>query len=528
MNNERKSRVVNARDCDVVVIGAGVSGLTAAALLADAGLQVVALEAGSRPGGYLAGFRRGDFTFDTAIQWLNQCGTGGFCDNVFRFLGSDYPRAKPLKRLRRYVGDHHDHLLTTDPTRLRDRLIESFPAERRGLVRFFHDAEILGERLQQLRYRMRSVETMPLPERAIFGLGMARWVLPIWKHLRKTADEGLARYFDGPEIKRLFASEELMMSVIVPFAHAYSCDVQAPPQGGGQSYVAWLGQQIEASGSRVLLNRRVTRIDLDGGRVGGVITDEKDLIRAPWVIAACDAETLYERMLPSKAVPDGLLQRLRGADLYYSNVSLFIGLDCDAGSLGFGEEYVCITRGDLARSEHVSGDPHKTCLNLLAPSVRDPTLAPEGKGTLTVHCPAWIDYADRWKTDSGMKRGGPYRQLKREFADVLLDRLERVLAVNIRDQVEVMVIATPVTYWRYTGNRNGSIMGARPTNRNINNKLAHCRTPVPGLLLAGHWAQYGGGVPVAMQTAVNASLLILREIDPSAFRRLRDAVDGRT
>ncbi|HZZ75284.1 MAG TPA: FAD-dependent oxidoreductase, partial [Puia sp.] len=59
---------------DVIVIGAGIGGLTAAALLSRAGLSVCVLEKEPRVGGYLAGFRRKHFVFDTAIHWLNQYG----------------------------------------------------------------------------------------------------------------------------------------------------------------------------------------------------------------------------------------------------------------------------------------------------------------------------------------------------------------------------------------------------------------------------------------------------------------------
>ena len=62
---------------DVTVIGAGVGGLTAAALLSKAGLSVCVLEMADHSGGYLAGFRRKHFLFDTAIHWLNQCSPGG-------------------------------------------------------------------------------------------------------------------------------------------------------------------------------------------------------------------------------------------------------------------------------------------------------------------------------------------------------------------------------------------------------------------------------------------------------------------
>jgi len=61
-------------------------------------------------------------------------------------------------------------------------------------------------------------------------------------------------------------------------------------------------------------------------------------------------------------------------------------------------------------------------------------------------------------------------------------------------------------------------MGQSPTRRNIKAGLAGCRTPVRNLFIGGHWAEYGGGVPVAMKAGVNAALMILRECSKTQFR----------
>ena len=66
--------------------------------------------------------------------------------------------------------------------------------------------------------------------------------------------------------------------------------------------------------------------------------------------------------------------------------------------------------------------------------------------------------------------------------------LERAsLAPGLSEHIEVEEIATPVTYWRYTKNRQGSIMGQKPTDRNIKNRVASYRTPVPGLTRGPTW-----------------------------------------
>src|SRR5690606_16802521 len=104
---------------DVAIIGAGVGGLTAGALLSKAGFSVCILEKEPHAGGYLAGFRRKHFRFDTAIHWLNQCGPQGMAGKIFSILGNDYPKAIPQKRIRRYKGRNHDYLLTNKPDELK-------------------------------------------------------------------------------------------------------------------------------------------------------------------------------------------------------------------------------------------------------------------------------------------------------------------------------------------------------------------------------------------------------------------------
>ncbi len=515
-----------AAGCDVVVIGAGISGLMAAALLSRAGLQVRVAEEQPRAGGYLQGFTRGGFTFDTSVHWLNDVGGDGFVSRLLSSVGEDWPRCRALQRIWRFKGESFDYLLTEDPEQLRRRLSADFPAEADGLARFFADSRHLGRQLRLNHDRMRAPETMGPLERAWLGLRMLAWFLPLRRFLRSGAEKGLARYFRDDTIARVFCAEERLASVMVPLAWSYEKDYYTAPAGGSQAWVRWLVERIRSAGSEVRLGCPVRRVLVEDGHAAGVELANGERLRSRWVVAACDVERLYERLLPPGVVPAALLRKLKEADLYGSCVTLFCGLSCSAEELGLGEEMIRLTRDGLSRGEHASGDPTATALLLLAPSVRDPTLAPPGKCTLTIECPALFDQHERWQTGPELFRGKAYRTCKRAFADTLLDRVERQLLPGLRGRIEVMEIGTPITLWRYSANRAGSIMGGRPTDRNIRARIAHYRTPLPHLLLAGHWAEYGGGVPMAMKAAANASLLVLEGEHPAAFRALARLMDG--
>lgn len=516
---ERNSPIPD--QCDIAVIGAGAGGLTVAGLLAKAGLTTLVFEANSYVGGYLAGFQRNGFQFSSSIEWLNHCRPGGFVHKIFCHLGEGFPECPPIRNIRRFKSDTFDYLLTSNPGELRKAMIRDFPGDEHGINSFFKDAERIGESLRLLDLKTAGRETMTLPEKFWLGLEMLIWSIPFIRYVRTPIDKGLRQYFKcGAE--KVFNSYESLMGLMVSIAWASSGNIQSIPVGGSKVLAQWLNNRIDQTGSGVYLNQRVEKVLLDQrDQACGVMLSSGATVKAKYVIAACDLQTLYEQMLPQGVISDRLIGNLRNADLYNSCFSIFLGLDCSPESLGFGEETLHLTRTDVTRAELSGGDPERTLITVNAPSLRDPSLAPSGKGTLTIHCPAHLDYADRWHTGKDMVRGDEYRRFKESFADILIKRVEAV-APELRRHIEVMEIATPVTYWRYSGNTKGSISGVKPTGRNIRAGIAHYKTPVKNLLVGGHCGEYGGGVPMAVKAATNASLIVMKALKPSAYSELRD------
>jgi prolycopene isomerase len=513
--------------CDVAIIGGGIAGLTSAALLSKAGLHVELFETESQAGGCLASFHRKGFTFDASLEWLNQCRPGGFLARIHQAIGNDGPRYVPLQRIHRYKNTGHNYLLTSNPLELRDHLIRDFPHESKGIQKLFRDAERLGHHMLFLDNRMRSVKTMSLRELLHHGLAMTRWVWPIRQVVSTPAARGLTRYFKTRELLNLFHSDGTMMSVLVPLGFAFTGDFQKPPEGGCAALVNWLCRKITENGGRISLNQRVQEVLVNASKEAtGIRLATGDTVHARYVIAACDVEKLFTTMLPPASVPARILKRLRHADLYYSSFSIYLGLDCPPASLGLDESLVRLTEDSIPLEDRVNGEARSTLISVLAPSLRDSSLAPPGKGTLLIQCPAYLSHHNHWETGPGLERGNAYRRYKQEFTDTILDRVERLLIPGLRRHIEVMEVATPVTFHRYTGNRDGSIMGHKPTRKNIHARLANLTTPVKRLLLGGQWAEYGGGVPMATKAAVNSSLMILQEMRPPAFTALKKGVDG--
>lgn len=523
---------------DVVIIGGGISGLTSAALFSKAGISCCVIEMDNRPGGYLAGFRRHDFRFDSAIHWLNNCGPEGLVTKIFRIIGDDFPKCKEQQAIRRFVSDEFDYLVTNNPDELKEQWIREFPHEKKGITRFFRDAKRIGKSFDRYANLSRTMHSMKWYEFPVYGLKMLRFALPFIPHVRYTGEEklrkGLNRYFKEEKLHRVFCSEPDVLSCLIPISWAYIHDFQLPPEGGSQSFPEWLMHATQSMGGDIFFKSKVTEVLVENNTAKGVKFNHRGTehtISSRYVIAACDAETLFEKMLPEPVVPEVVKSRLKTAPLYASAFTVALGIDCPAEALGLGEEIIFLADPSVARKDLGQGDPHLSGIHILASTVRDKSLSLPEHGTITLFIPAWMENNQFWGCEQDEQgnyvRGEAYRKIKEEYAEILIQRVEEKLIPNLRKHILYCDVATPITHHRYTGNKNGTMMGQKPGKENYQGKVASYITPVKHLYLSGHWADLGGGIPIAVKSSINTTLLVLQQEDKKRFRLLANYMDGK-
>jgi len=531
------SEEFNKTTYDIAIIGAGISGLTAAAIAGRFGLKCCILEKEPNAGGYLAGFSRKGFHFDTSIHWLNQCNKNEMAGRIFSLIGSDSPAIKNMENIHRFKGDNYDYLLTNNPDKLKDKLISDFPHEKAGIEKFFRAAKRIGNGSLKYANLFRTEESMSFFEKSFFKIKLLRFVLPLIKYVFYSGDKvpkGLDKFFKDKNLQKIYSSENDLLSCLFPIAWAYNNGYQIPKKGGAIVFIKWLTHVNEKLNNDILLNAEVKKLNIKDRNCESIVFQQNNKeykLTSKYIISTNDIETLYTKMLPEGIVSNKFKAKLNNAVLYSSAFTVSIALDCPAEKLGINQELISITKEGIQRSDHDGGDPLISDISVLAPSARDKSLTPEGKGLVTLYIPSNINYKDYWQTEKDSNgnfiRGEKYKKLKNEVADILINRVEQTLNIDLDSHIEFIDISTPITYLRYTGNKNGTMMGARPGKENMQAGIAHHQTPVKNLFLGGHWAELGGGVPICTKTAINAVLLILKKNKKQAFSLLANYMDNK-
>jgi phytoene dehydrogenase-like protein len=473
---------------DAVVIGSGMGGLACAGTLVAGGRAVVVLEQAAVPGGYLASFQRGGFTFDSAVDCVAGLDSNGLLTWILQSLGVE-GKLTPIRldpiRISRFPG------LTVQVdgnlAAYVDRLCRLFPAESGGIAAFFRRAE---EIYADVTILMERVKGQQGSARDLSGVLMRYGDLTYADLLRlDIRDRRLAAVlsdrcpFLGLSPTRVSATR--MVSLIM----SYFSSGAVRPLGGHQRLPDLLVEGIRRKGGEVHLGRPATRIVIEGGRCVRVLTEDGADFAADHVVSNADFHETFGRLIgghPGRAVLADNRCRPLSPSFFIAYVGARKGDPPPASSIGSFESFDLETLLD-----HYVPFSHHDPLGVTIPTVQDPGLAPTGHDVILVHelIPAGMAY--EWEREKDAR------------LDELLRKTERVVPGLTRRLVHCEA-ATPATLERYTRNHGGAAYGWDQVPH-----LARARHGIENLHLAGHWAEIGGGVLAAAYSGMRVAAQIL-------------------
>src|SRR4051812_18129377 len=482
-------------DYDVVVVGSGLGGLSAAAFLGRAGRKVLVVERRDKFGGYAAAFERGPYKFDPAIHIIA--------------LGENFLMVKALRYLQVY--DQLEFLRTGGDyeARFPDFTVR-LPAEREGdiatLAREFPgQEENLRRYAAPCRQIHREVHQLP-PHLSLRELEEAVARFPtLFKYRMSTLGDVLDEYFGEDErLKEIIGawwpwfglppSKLSFFTTTTPHTSfltegAYAC------RGGAQSLVDALVSGIRATGGELIADNGAQRILLTDGRVSGVELADGSVVRAPVVVSAIDARRTFEELVGLDAVPTGFARKLQRLKPSLSAVTIYAATRLDARALGAAHTTFLHPEwsADHVHARVLEGRPGGIWLSI--PTLLDDSLAPAGEHLLIWTCMARTDAV-------------PDDESREAYVDEVLAMSEAVLP-GLRENLTHLESATPRTIARFGGAREGELYGWENSPMQAGTRRLHHRTPVEGLFLCGHWTQPGSGTFRAIFSGVETTMNIL-------------------
>lgn len=455
------------------------------------------------PGGLCTAWQRGEYIFDGCIHYLYGSGQGKPFNRIWQELGAlqNVPVIDHDEFMRVRGTDSRTFVVYCDPDRLERHIADLSPADAKlgralasGIRKFMKfDMSLLRETPQgvmdPLSFLRMGVRMMPY-------LGaLLRWG-PV------SAAEFAARFEDPllrEAFKLIFAWESIpMMAGLMQLAYMQVGNAGFP-SGGSLEFARRVERRYLELGGEVYYKAQVEKILIEGQRVVGLRLYNDEVHRADIVISAADGRMTIFDLLGERFV-DGKIRRLYNGHLpIHSQVQVSLGVNRDLSRELHWVTYLLDEPVLIAGLDrHYLGVKHY-CF--------DPVLTPAGKSSVVIMLESNYGY---WQHIYGRKL---YDTEQTQVAEIVIDLLERWYP-GISEEIEVVDVATPLSYERYTRNWLGSTCGWLLTKKTMAMNITGVRKTVPGLenfYMCGQWVEPGGTLSLAALSARNVIKMICRK-----------------
>ncbi len=524
------------KDYDAIIIGAGHNGLTNAAYLAKAGLNVVVVEKNDYIGGA------------TVSREMHEGWTYSSCSYVCSMMRQALHRDLDLSRhgllLVPYLGtvnfgdDGQTLVAYHNEEAAHLELKRHSPHDADAMHRFQADLARYSQFIRKTLLRTPPDPTSFRPRdiRELLFLARQFWALgekEIYEYVRfftMSAAEYLEGYFENDLIKAAMASPGIIGTALGVYSpgssyillHHVMGDVDGNvgawglARGGMGAISNAIAGALQEHGGEIRTNAGVQQVLVENRKAVGVVLENGDEIRARIVVSNLDAKRTFTRIMDRKDLPPGIYEKamnfkIRGSsgkvNIALSALPKFTGVPgnryIDRGGQGFTGSLETMERAyDCWKRGRWSDDPF---IESVIPSAWDPTVAPPGKhwmSNFVQYCPAKL--AD-----------GPWTPEKRDqFGQTVVDKIERY-SPGFKDLIVHMEVRTPHEMEEEIGLTEGNIFqGELTMDQLLFNRpfpgYAQYRMPVKNLYMCGSSTHPGGGVSATC--GANAAREILLDL----------------
>ncbi len=523
---KRRVKAIPPEQCDAVIVGAGLGGLMTGARLAQAGQKVAVFDQHYVAGGCCTMFSRGGprhrRNFDIGLHYIGDCGDDGQIPQVLAEVGVklDYVPLDP---------DGFDTLVFPELTfpipvgwdRYRERLMEHFPREKRGIdryLRFLREVDFMQQAMARRKPGLR------LAWDAVTHARLAgRYVNGTLKDLLDTCT-------DDPLLRAVIAGQSgdygLPPSQVSAALHAGLVNHYFKgayyPLGGGQTIADQLAQTIEDNGGSVHLRRGIEHIMVENGRATGVRTETykgaQYEVRAPRVISNADMQLTLQHLMDESDLDERWSQRKDNLKMAAALFICCLNVKGDMRQRGMRNANYWQFDGTDMEGFYAARDLNPRGCYITAATLKDPDTphhAPAGEDSVEVmtvlpgDARSWgvdVDGVENWK----YKKSAVYQGHKQRIEDNLIARLD-ALFPGAAENVTFRESATPMTHTRFTRATDGTGYGIACTPDQFMQHRPGYRGPVQGLYFTGASTRSGHGVLGSLLSGKACAKAVLRD-----------------
>jgi prolycopene isomerase len=502
---------------DVIVVGAGVGGLTAALQLAHSNVSVLLLEQHNMTGGYSSSFVRGRYEFEVSLHELCECGDG-----------KDGHTYGGVRKILDECGVHPEYVMVPDAYRVilskygvdftmpfgienAIAAIEAIdPGQGPKVANLFKLCKEIYEALLYIQSRDMNPDPKTMATKHSSFLRTAAYsVEDVYSSMGfSPLTKDLMSAYYGYVTRRL---DETSFTVWALMLYLYIHDGAHIINKTSHALAVDIEERIRELGGQVETNVHVSRLAVEKGSVVGVVTAEGEEIRAKRVLCNLSPNTVYTKMMDKKDIPEKALRLTGARTLGGSPFGVYLGLDALPEEMGvtsyeffFSEDMDTSRIYQHSKEWAVSSKVSVTCPDLAIPGLTGPDRC-QMNFTCLYDPDAMIGHTDPYG----------YQRNKEEFANALIDLFENITGAHIREHIEEIEISTPATYVRYSATPKGNIYGYEMTvvDGIVPRTLAiHDEQYIDGLDFVGGFGRRAHGFCSSMTNGYDTAIDTLRKL----------------
>ncbi len=521
---------------DAVIVGGGHNGLCNAAFLAKAGLKVVVLERNAYVGGA------------AVSRELHEGWIYSNCSYVCSLLRPEIYRELELARhglqVIPYGGGvtllRNGDILGTylDPEVKHREFARHNKRDADAYIRFSRDVMrqcrfirglLLRTPPDPTSFRPRDLGELLHVMKRFYGLGESV-MYDTMRFYTLSVGDYLDEYFESPLIKGHLAGSGIIGTALGPYSpgtayvllHHYMGDVDGNhgawgfARGGMGAVSNALAGAVKQHGGEIRTDAEVAQILADGDRVKGVVLTSGEEVRAKTVVSNLDVKRTYLSLMDDQQIDPYVVRMARNFRIRGSSGKLNIALESLPHFTALGDDHELLSSDmhfleDIQAVERAYDDwkdgrwSREPYLDMLIPTMTDPTMAPPGKHFMSV----FVQYVPHVLAD------GDWTDAKRaEFGQTVMDQIGQY-SPDFKDLIAHAEIRTPHELEAEVGLTEGNIFqGELTLDQLLFNRpfpgYAQYRGPIKGMYMCGSSTHPGGGVMAA--PGANAAREIIRDL----------------